>query len=53
MQRSAKIAVAGATGRAGRQGVEILESRGYGGVPRESRSRLGADPSQALPHSCP
>ena len=29
MQRSTKIAVAGATGRVGRQVVDILESRGY------------------------
>jgi uncharacterized protein YbjT (DUF2867 family) len=33
MQRSTKIAVAGATGRAGRQVVDILESRGYDVVP--------------------
>ena len=33
MQRSTKIAVAGATGRVGRQVVDILESRGYEVVP--------------------
>src|SRR5688572_11694648 len=33
MQRSTKIAVAGATGRVGRPVVEILESRGYDVVP--------------------
>ena len=33
MQRSTKIAVAGATGRAGRQVVDILASRGYDVVP--------------------
>jgi uncharacterized protein YbjT (DUF2867 family) len=33
MQRSTKIAVAGATGRVGRFVVEILESRGYDVVP--------------------
>ncbi len=33
MTRSTKIAVAGATGRAGRQVVDILESRGYDVVP--------------------
>jgi uncharacterized protein YbjT (DUF2867 family) len=38
MQRSTKIAVAGATGRLGRPLVEILESRGYEVVPI-SRSR--------------
>ena len=41
MQRSTKIAVAGATGRVGRPVVEILESRGYDVVPI-SRS-LGVD----------
>src|SRR5215211_2408390 len=38
MQRSTKIAVAGATGRVGRPVVDILESRGYDVVPI-SRSR--------------
>jgi uncharacterized protein YbjT (DUF2867 family) len=33
MQQSTKIAVAGATGRVGRQVVDILESRGYDVVP--------------------
>src|SRR5918999_2122557 len=33
MQRSTKIAVPGATGRVGRQVVDILESRGYDVVP--------------------
>src|SRR5687767_2410845 len=33
MQRSTKIAVAGATGRVGRPVVEVLESRGYDVVP--------------------
>ena len=33
MQRSTKIAVAGATGRVGRPVVDILESRGYEVVP--------------------
>ena len=33
MQRSTKIAVAGATGRVGRPVVDILESRGYDVVP--------------------
>ena len=33
MQRSSKIAVAGATGRVGRHVVDILESRGYDVVP--------------------
>ena len=33
MQQSTKIAVAGATGRAGRHVVDILESRGYDVVP--------------------
>jgi uncharacterized protein YbjT (DUF2867 family) len=33
MQRSTKIAVAGATGRVGRHVVDILESRGYDVVP--------------------
>ena len=41
MQRSTKIAVAGATGRVGRPVVDILESRGYDVVPI-SRS-LGVD----------
>ena len=41
MQQSTKIAVAGATGRAGRPVVDILESRGYDVVPI-SRS-LGVD----------
>jgi uncharacterized protein YbjT (DUF2867 family) len=41
MQRSTKIAVAGATGRVGRPVVDILESRGYDVVPM-SRS-LGVD----------
>ena len=33
MQRSTKIAVAGATGRLGRHIVDILESRGFDAVP--------------------
>jgi uncharacterized protein YbjT (DUF2867 family) len=33
MQRSSKIAVAGATGRVGRHVVDVLESRGYDVVP--------------------
>jgi uncharacterized protein YbjT (DUF2867 family) len=33
MQQSTKIAVAGATGRAGRQVVDVLEARGYDVVP--------------------
>ena len=37
MQRSTKIAVAGATGRVGRQVVDILESRGYDVVPIRAR----------------
>jgi nucleoside-diphosphate-sugar epimerase len=41
MQQNTKIAVAGATGRLGRQVVDILESGGYDVVPM-SRS-LGVD----------